>query len=609
MVDFKKLVKTKTKVDVKNYIDLFNTLDRQTSHIELRTIQQEVLKIISESRQERDLILKLSTGTGKTTIALLYLLSFMEESKEPVVYLCPTRQLTKQVQSECEKLGIKSVNYQQGESHPGIDGISAKAIIICTYKKLFNAKTTFDRPDVLLRPYAFVLDDAHAGIEEIRDSFTLNISGDSLHEELLKILNNSCRLYNHGLWYDIFERHERTQLMEIPYWVWKPLLPEIEKKLYDFTDEDNYKFVIPYIRDVLRWCRCVLSGNGIEIIPDILPIDISEAYGNSKHRLFMSATLADDSIIIRELGCSISAAKKPILPKNDRGLGERMVIAPSLVDKNLDREWVINICGNLSKKVRVVVLAQSEYKAKDWKKVGATVFMGDEVIDAVEKLNKNNGKLNFAVFVQRYDGIDLPDNSCRILVIDGIPFGEGIIDKYDNNLTSIAGGVRNKLIYRIEQGMGRAVRSHADYAVILLVGPELASFIAKHDVLSIMNPDTQAQLTLAIELARIALEDKESSTGETVINMINQCLSRDEGWKQFYNENIRDVEKGLLGTTDKSRLVLADAERRAFKAALANDFGKSVSILREAVNLQLKDNENSSTINSCYRVSEDCTRR
>ena len=75
--------------------------------------------------------------------------------------------------------------------------------------------------------------------------------------------------------------------------------------------------------------------------------------------------------------------------------------------------------------------------------------------------------------------------------------------------------------------------------------------------------------------------------------MINQCLSRDEGWKQFYNENIRDVEKGLLGTTDKSRLVLADAERRAFKAALANDFGKSVSILREAVNLQLKDNENS----------------
>jgi replicative superfamily II helicase len=63
-----------------------------------------------------------------------------------------------------------------GQVHPDVDGIRGKAVIVCTYDKLFNAKTTFDRSDVMLRPTAIVLDDAHAAVEEIRESFTLRIS-------------------------------------------------------------------------------------------------------------------------------------------------------------------------------------------------------------------------------------------------------------------------------------------------------------------------------------------------------------------------------------------------------------------------------------------------
>jgi len=469
MVDFRKLIKTKVKKDVENLIELFNTLDRQTSHIELRTIQQEALRMLSDRRNEHDLILKLSTGTGKTTIGLLYLYSFMEELKRPVVYLCPTRQLTKQVQAESEKMGIKSVIYPHGETYPDSDGTAGKAIIICTYKKLFNAKTTFDRTDVMLRPCAFVLYDAHSGIEEIRASFTLSISGDGLHKELLNIFNESCRKYNYGTWHDVFEKGEFNALMEVPFWIWRPLLPEVERTISQFSEAGQYKFVIPYIRDVLRWCRCVIAGSGIEIIPDILPVHKSDAFFRAEHRLFMSATLADDSILVRELGCDLSAAKNPILPESDKGLGERMVLAPSLVDKDLNREWVMGLSLALSKQVRVVVLAQSEQKAKDWEKLGATIFMGDDVEQAVQELKKIDGDLKFAVFVQRYDGIDLPDSSCRVLVLDGMPFGEGLVDKFDSSLKSIAGGIRNRLIYRIEQGMGRAVRSHADYAVILVI--------------------------------------------------------------------------------------------------------------------------------------------
>ncbi len=588
MVDFKRLVKKKKHIDVKNLIILFESLDRQTSHIELRPAQKEALKVLSDRRTEHDLILKISTGAGKTTIALLYLLSCMEEYRRPVVYLCPTKQLAEQVHAESKKLGLKSFIYPAGQPFPHVDCISAKAIIICTYDKMFNAKTTFDRSDVMLRPCALVLDDAHAGVEEIRDSFTLNISGGDLFEKLMNIFNEPCQKFKYGVWADILNG-EPSQSMEIPICIWKPLLPEIENILSQLIDQDGFKFVVPYIRDLLRWCRCVVSGNGIEIIPDVLPVHKSDAFSKANHRLFMSATLADDSVLIRELNCDISAAEKPILPSKDRGLGERMVIAPSLVDSSLNRNWVMSLCKNISKQFRIVILSPSEQKAREWENAGAKLFMGDNVATAVEELKNDATSLRFAVFVQRYDGIDLPDNSCRVLVMDGMPLGEGIVDKHDSSLSEISGGTRNKLIYRIEQGMGRAVRSHADYAVILLVGPELAHFIAKHDVLSAMNYDTQAQLRLALDLANIAMEDADLGAKKAGIDLIRKCFSSNECWKKFYNETIRSADKLTQSTTDHNRLLMANAERSAFESALANDPNTSVGILRDAINSYIKD--------------------
>jgi len=538
---------------------------------------------------QRDLILKISTGVGKTAVGLLYLCSFMEEKHEPVVYLCPTKQLCEQVNVEADKLGLKSVIYPAGQPHPHVDGIRCKAVIICTYDKLFNAKTTFDRTDVKLRPCAIVLDDAHAGVEEIRDCFTLHISKSSMRGELLKILDRTCAEYKPAVWNDI-KNEDPNQLMEIPYWIWKPLLPQIEKIVGSHASDENLQFVIPYIRDILRRCRCVISGTAVEIIPDILPVHKSSAYNEVGHRLFMSATLADDSVLVRELGCDISAAEKPVTPADDRGLGERMVLAPSLVDRKLNREWVMSLCNGLSRKLNVVVLSSSKAKALEWKSYGARICLGDEVKEAVEDLKDISGTPNFVVFIQRYDGIDLPDKSCRVLVIDGMPLGEGILDRLDSSTGGSAGGTRNRLIYRIEQGMGRAVRSHADYAVILLAGHELAHFIAKHDVLSAMNPDTQAQLKLAVELSTIAMEDDETNPGRAVIDMISKCLKRDDAWKQYYNETVRKTSKASSRTTDSNRLNLANAERRAFESAIINDFQGAVKILNDAIDEHISDN-------------------
>lgn len=588
MVDFKKLVSKKRSVEVKDFIKLFDSLDRQASHTELRPTQIQALQLLSSNRSEKDIVLKISTGAGKTTVALLWLQSHMGEKERPTVYLCPTNQLVEQVQKEATKLGIASVIYPANESRPHVDGAGGNAIIICSYDKLFNAKTTFDRTDVKLRPCAIVLDDAHAGVEEIRQAFTLSISSrDALYGELLNFLT-IYEEYNQSNWQQLKLGDPRV-ILEVPYWIWFECYKKFLKKLSEEYSEENRSliFVWPYLRDILRWCRCVVSARGIEIVPDIMPVYKSAAFAETPHRLFMSATLADDSVLIRELDCDPIAASKPLIPDADKGLGERMVLAPCLVDKKLDREWVMRLCQTASKKYRVVVLSASEKSAKEWEKYGAKVFLGENVSKAVNALKDSSSDLKFAVFPQRYDGVDLPDDACRILVLDGIPYGEGLTDKFDSSLTSNAGGTRNRLVYRIEQGMGRAVRSHADYAAIILAGEELPNFIARPDVQAAMNSDTRAQIKLALELVNASKEESDEESSKVVVDLLSQCLKRDPYWKDFYNEKVRNTAKSIV-IDNSIALKMASAERTAFNHVIGNDIRKACEILGDAISKNIK---------------------
>lgn len=582
MVKFRDLVKKERSADPRKLIQLFGSFDRQASHTELRPAQREALEALSERRNESQLILKISTGTGKTAVGLTYLQSHAEESGRPVAYLCPTVQLVSQVCDEASHLGISALEYPAGQSQPAVETLSGKAVLVCTYDKLFNALTTFDRQDVQLRPVAMVLDDAHAGVEEVRDAFTLRIRENEPFQRVFSFLRDPCSGYRPGLWSDIEDGDPRA-LLEVPYWLWRPLVQELRKALSRFREDREFCFVWPFIRDTLDKCRCVVSGSCIEIVPDVTPVSMVAGYRDCPHKLYMSATLADDSVLVRELDCSSKAAQSPIRPASDRGIGERMVLAPFLIDKDLDRAAIMAMCRRLTKIAKVVVLSPSEDLAREWEEVGASVFLGDDVAGAVQELRDKQSELRFAAFAQRYDGLDLPDDSCRILVIDGLPIGQGVTDRLDSMVSENAGGIRSRMVYRIEQGMGRAVRSHVDYAVVLLVGAELSTFVARRDVKDVMNPDTQAQLDLAQELVKLARE--EGSAGIKVVqDMIRQCLGRDEGWKQFYDENVRQVLEVSSAGPNATRIDLAHAERAAAAAALAGDARNAAELLQAALN-------------------------
>ena len=76
MVDFNKLLNEVATPAPLNPADIFHSLPRADTKYEyLRDVQGEVLKAWHNRRKERDIVIKMNTGSGKTLVGLLMLQS------------------------------------------------------------------------------------------------------------------------------------------------------------------------------------------------------------------------------------------------------------------------------------------------------------------------------------------------------------------------------------------------------------------------------------------------------------------------------------------------------------------------------------------------------
>jgi replicative superfamily II helicase len=92
-VDLNKL-RTKTKKPPSiDPIEIFRRLPKPPGISDLYTSQAEVLQAWFAKRGDRDVVLKLHTGGGKTLVGLLLAQSSLNEVGDPVLYLAVNTQL------------------------------------------------------------------------------------------------------------------------------------------------------------------------------------------------------------------------------------------------------------------------------------------------------------------------------------------------------------------------------------------------------------------------------------------------------------------------------------------------------------------------------------
>lgn len=545
MVDFSKHLGKKKVEKPIDPIAIYDRLDRSVEKGELRKAQVHILKTwFTTARDKRDVIFKLHTGQGKTLIGLLALQSKLNEGKGPALYLCPNKQLVEQTCSQAKQFGVPVCRADDGLPHDFIDG---QSILVTTVQKLFNGLSQF-KLGLKAQPVgAILMDDSHACVDAIRDAVTIKIPRENpLFNQILELFETDLKHQGAGTLADI-KNNGQDALLPVSYWAWKDKTNELTNLFSSAANGEVLRFVWPVLRDRLAECSCMIASHTIEITPHLPPLDVFRSYWSAPHRIFMSATVTDDSFLIKGLRLSKDTILNPMTYPDEKWSGEKMVVIPSLISDALTRTEVVNHFAKMlvRRPYGVVALAPSFAGTKDWETYGANVARPNTIDEYLNGL-KAGLRDKTLVLVNRYDGVDLADEQCRILIFDSMPYSEKLLDKYFESCRPESSLIHIRLARSIEQGLGRSVRGEKDYSVIVITGTELVKFLRHTKSLAYLSDQTQKQIEIGLSASASAAEEAKAGRPAMAAmqGLIDQCIKRDEGWKQYYVEQMNQLVSG-----------------------------------------------------------------
>lgn len=590
MIDFTNKLKKKELPKRINPIDIYESLDRRSEAGPLRPSQKTILEEwFDKKRNDRDNIIKLHTGEGKTLIGLLILQSKINETNSPCMYVCPNIYLAKQAVKDADKFGIPYCIIDHSKQIPD-DFLAGRKILITHIQKLFNGKTVFGLGSKSINLNSIILDDSQACIDSIKSSFTIKVDKESsLYTSILNIFSDDLREQGEGSYLEMESGIGSNTLLPISYWSWIDKKELVAQELLKNIEDNRVSFIWPLIKNELHNCQAFISGESLEISPIFSLIDSFGSFSKAKHRFLMSATTQDDSFFIKGLGFDVEAVKQPLVNPDLVWSGEKMILIPSLIDESLDREKIINwVLQPFEKRTfGTVCLTPSFSNIKQFQRIGATVATTETIYECIEQLKKGNYS-KAVVFANRYDGIDLPDNSCRILVIDSKPYSETLSDRYEEECRPSSDIINVKTAQRVEQGLGRSVRGEKDYSVIIITGGDLVQFLKSPLTTKYFSPQTKMQIDIGSQIVGFAKDEIEegADVDKLFIGLINKSLQRDNGWKEYYVESMNEID-----THDKKDNLydIITLEYKAENLFIKGEIDKACAILQDICDKHTED--------------------
>lgn len=605
MVDFNKLLENKSKPNETNPMLIFKDLDKDSDKTDLRRTQETILNEWYEQYQDRkDTIVKLHTGQGKTLVGLLMLQSSMNAELGPSVYLCPDTYLVSQTIKQAKSFGIKTV--EMPDSSIPIEFLNSQAILVTTCSKLFNGLTKFGVVGTGKEPVqlgSIVMDDAHACIDIIRSSFSvtipriINSHERPLYQELWNIFQESLMRQGAGTCMDVIDGSYST--MAVPYWIWYEKINDVLSLLKNYKTIDAIKYPWNFIKNTLINSTCIFSGKSVQISPRLLPIDLLPSFTNAKRRIFLSATLNEDAFLVKDLNLEPSSVVEPLTLKDVTWSGERMILIPFLLDTSLTRELIINWLSRFTEKhgnFGVMSLVPSNKLAEDWTDQGGNITNVKNLEQSIVNLKtsiENKTARNVTILVNKYDGVDLPDSICRILCLDSMPSHVSLIDKYYQEMRPDSFIIRRQIAQRLEQGIGRAIRSISDWSIIIITGNDVTNFVSERTKREFLSNETKMQIGIAEQLTD-KMKEEEGHKLKIIEDLVMQCINRDDNWRAYYREKMKKVE---LNSLNNDYLELSKLEREAELKFLAGQYQAASDIIQSII-----DNSNEEDVGWYFQL-------
>ncbi|MCD4849705.1 DEAD/DEAH box helicase family protein [Arthrobacter sp. AK01] len=540
--------------------------------------QQELLLGWHEHfRGHENVALELPTGAGKTLVGGLIAEWIRREEHKPVAYLCPTRQLAKQAHEKLVSYGISAVDLTgKSSGWPPADRAkftSAQSVAVATYSHVFNAYPKIRDTGTL------IFDDAHAGASYVSSAWTVSVPrSESLYFTLLTALSagldsatveslrdDGSSLRNDGSVYLVSPRAVLAAQ------------PQLQAAIAADGNKDR-GYRTSMIGGNLGLCMVYASHSKLEIRPLICPTATHDAFSSPQRRIFMSATLGEGGELERSFGVP-DIARMPIPRGWDKeGTGRRFFVFPAVTnelndDPDLLAPWVkqtVEVHG------RTALLTPSATESSN--------VLEKSIPEGFTRLSGHTVENDMAIFTNdeksildlanRYDGVDLPNEACRLVILSGLPTQSDLQEKFQYNSLGAQNVLQERIRTRLVQGMGRATRNQHDFSTVVVLGTELTNFMYRPEVLQAFREEIQAE----IEFGR------EESLGRDIADVNENMaafLAQSEAWSavnaQIATDRLMKKRVSPHGTAE-----LASAASYEVQAMDALWSGDLESALRQA---------------------------
>lgn len=484
---------------------LFGSLSGRAEDIRHLWIQQaEILRSYKDYSTASDLAFELPTGSGKTLVGLLIGEWRRLRHRERVAYLCPTRQLSRQVEEQARQYGIKAYalvgpqkDYPSDKFHAYVAG---EAIAITTYTGVFNNNPRIKDAQTL------ILDDAHASENFIARMWSVEIFRSEHHRlyfDLLRLLKRGLptALYEDFLEDSSWDPRKAGSVDSVAGSCFRSAEQEIRILLESGLSENkssHYSWRL--LRDHLNACQVFVAWNSILIRPILPPSLTHQPFAQASQRLYMSATLGAGGDLERITGVkSIQRLPSPG-GQDERDTGRRLFLIPEVVLSEEDAVEVILQAVHHQDRSLVLRPSQNHETLLVKRIREATNVLVAASIE--EDLSGFISEKKVTLLLERYDGLDLPGDACRLLILVDLPRGINLQERFLSERLAAGSVLRDRVLTRFAQGVGRCTRSDNDYALVFIYGSLLVDFLLKMENRSLLSSALQAELAFGLDLSR-----------------------------------------------------------------------------------------------------------
>jgi RAD3-like DEAD/DEAH box helicase len=478
------------------YEELFSR-HRSEAISELWGWQKEVLARYETA--SGDAAVELPTGAGKTLVGLLAGEAFRERDDGSVAYLAGNKNLAQQVERQARELGFQVVRFQGPKDKWPKSDVRAynwgRAIGIMNYWNYINASPGVEPAGML------ILDDVHLLEGPLREFFTVAIGRDEpLYRQVLERI--VARYPYYGLAQDLLNEVVPPQAPEmLAFPDSAELAPDI-RDLLDaqvFDRDDPRWWAWQQIRSHLEVTCWLVSPRAVTFTPYIAPSQTIPHFADPSQRLYLSATVGSVDDLRRRLGTPpLTKLTASAAPRQ----GVRFVVIRGEVE-SLEAQELVDAVRPLLEARRKALWLCARSETADRLELALTTsglpggvrrLVGDNAADEPFAAEPD-GHL---VAAGRYDGMDFPDDACRIEILPEIPVATSDLEEFVTAYLRDAPFADSRFTQRVAQALGRCNRSPTDRAVYILTDPEFASRFSERRAIVALPDDVKGDIVAAL---------------------------------------------------------------------------------------------------------------